>query len=154
MAKVIEEQFALKRTESGISEVDVSVATDEGLQEIWRYQVPVGHSIIFSREDTFSAYLENASSVEAAAGSLVDIVIADYAKQATKPLLNQVRYALVKEFQDVTKMAHLDVEVGKVIVVNEGEWVLIRGNILTATLDASDSYFSLTCRRIRNTISE
>lgn len=151
VTKAIAEAFDLNQSVSGMSETDIAVSTGEGVQDIWKYQVPVGYSLIFTSEDVFSAYLETSAPAEAGAGSLVDIVIQDSSKQNTAPILNQVRYAQVKEFQDRNKLAHLDIPVGKESVAPEGSFVVVRGNI-NGTLDASDSYFSLSCKRVRRTL--
>lgn len=149
---VKEEFFELTRNEAGISETDITVATAEGLQNIWDYPVPTGLQLVFSSEDVFSAYLEDSVPAEAVAGSFVDIVITDESRQSFKSLLNRVRYAQVKEFQDETKRVHLDIDPGKVVIADSGQHVIIRGNLLTVTLDASDSYFRLTCHRVRKSL--
>ena len=148
----VDEKFVLTRNESGISEADISIASGEGLQDIWTYQVPINQRFIFTRDSVFSAYLEDSVPAEAVAGALVDIVIKDASKQAVRSLLNLLRYAQVKEFQDVDKLCHLDIPIGEQIVAEEGEFIIVRGNLLTVTLDASDSYFSLSCVRSRRSI--
>lgn len=156
-SKVKEEAFVLTRVESGIVETDVVVSA--GMKDViaaWEFPVPVGHSLVFSPQDTFSAYLEDsqATPVEAVAGSLVDIVIMDSSRQSLRTILNQLRYGDVKEFQDRDKIRNLDIQPGSVVVAEEGERVLIRVYILTQTLDASDCYFNLTCKRVRHTLFE
>ena len=157
---VKEETFELNRNVTGMAETDIAVSTGEGLQNIWRYQVPTGYSLVFDSKDHFAAYLENASAAEVAAGSLVDIVIEDAAQQARRPLLNTIRYSQARgsattflAFQDENYFNYLDIPAGEVVMAREGEWVLIRGNVNT-TLDASDSYFLLTCKRVRHTLFE
>ncbi|MFH1327530.1 MAG: hypothetical protein ABIH76_01560, partial [Candidatus Bathyarchaeota archaeon] len=98
------------------TETDIAVSTGEGLQNIWEYLVPVGHTYVFNPQDTFSAYLETSAPAEAGAGSDVDVVIQDAAKQSSRSLVNPVRYAQIKEFQDRDKMLHLDIEEGKEMV--------------------------------------
>jgi hypothetical protein len=149
--KVKEEVFKLMRTETGIVETDITVATAEGLQTIWEYPIPVGHYLIFHSYDHLSAYLETTAPAEAGAGSTVDIVVADASKQNTRTIMNPVRYAQLKEFQDSDYLCHLDVPPGEVIVAREGERVLVRGNI-NGNLDASDCYFELTCSRVRRSL--
>lgn len=150
-AQVIEEVFKIDRNDPNVSETDISVAIGEGLQTIWEYTVPTGISLVFKREHTLSVYLENASSAEAADGSQVDAVVMDSPRQTVRSILNEVRYVTLQEFQDENKRRHLDVSQGEVIA-REGERVAIRGNILTAVLDASDSFFELRCTRIRHTV--
>lgn len=148
--RVLEEIFEIDRSDAQVSETDISIATGEGLQNIWEYEVPTGMSLVFTREDTIHCYLENTAAAEAAAGSLVDAVVYDSPRQNMRALLQVTRYATVKEFQDLNLFRHLDIPEGEEIIAREGERVVVRGNILTATLDASDSYFKLTCKRIRH----
>lgn len=148
---VKEEEFEINRNTPGLSETDISVVAGEGQQDIWQFKVPAGWTIVFIGEDTFAAYLENGSSAEVAAGSSVAVDKTDASQQAREPLLNQLRYAQVKNFQDVDKLVTLDIEPGQRVVVNENEYVIIKGNVNT-DLDASDSYFALTCKRIRRTL--
>lgn len=148
---VKEEHLKLNRNISGISEADIAVSTGEGMQDIWSYKVPVGHVLVFRPTDTFAAYLDDSTGAEADAGSSVAIDKTDASKQARQPILNQLRYTQIKDFTDKDKLVHLDIDPGEEIRVNEGEWVIIKGNI-GETLDASDSYFELTCHRIRRTL--
>lgn len=156
--KVVEEFLELNRNISGMSETDIAVSTGEGLQELWKYQVPVGHSLVFKKSDHFATYLENSSSAEVAAGSLVDVAIMDANKQTFRTLLGQIRYAQARgsastflAFQDRDYFNHLDIQEGEAVVAEEGEFIVIRANC-NATVDASDSYFILTCTRVRKTI--
>jgi len=149
--KTKEEPFVLHRNISGITETDVALSTGEGNYQVWEYTVPVGMSYIFSSEDTFSTYLENSSSAEVAAGSEVDIVIADASRQSIRTIMNSMRYGDCKEFQDRDKIVKLDIQPGMTVVAEEGERLLIRANA-NATIDASDSYFNLTCKRVRTTL--
>ena len=151
---VKEEKYELNRNVTGVSETDVALSTGEGVQAAWEYTVPVGMSLVFSPEDTFAVYLEDsqATPVEAGAGSPVDITIMDTARQSMRTILNQLRYGNCKDFTDRDKLVKLDIQPGGVIVAEEGERVLVRVNILTQTLDASDSYFQLTCKRVRHTL--
>jgi hypothetical protein len=125
---------------------------------MWAYKVPTGISLVFSSKDHFAAYLEDSISAEAGAGSMVDIVIMDAAQQNSRTLLNPIRYAQARgsattflAFQNKEYFNFLDIPEGEEIAAREGEWVVIRGNI-NATLDASDSYFTLTCKRVRHTL--
>ena len=150
--RVIQEKFKLKRTDV-TTETDIAISSGEGMQDIWKYKVPVGHTLVFSPSDTFAAYLEDSTSTECVAGTLIAAEVRDASEQHyIKPLLNTLRYAQAKSFQDRDKLVRLDIEPGKQIVAREGDVVVIKGNPLTVTLDASDSYFELTCNRIRKSL--
>jgi hypothetical protein len=149
--KIKEEIFKLMRTEVGITESDITVVTGQGLQNIWDYLVPVGHSLIFHSTDHFSAYLETTAPAECGATSTVDIVITDSSRQSVRSLLNTVQYRQLKEFADSDYFCHLDVPPGEVVIAREGERVIVRGNV-NGNLDASDSYFELLCTRVRRSL--
>lgn len=158
--QVKEDQFVLSRDVSGMSETDLAAATaDNSLQIVFEYPVPTGYSLVFGAEDTFSAYLKDAEggAAESVAGTKVDIVVMDSAKQNVRSLLNELRYGNIKEFEDVDKLAHLDISLGEQVIAREGERVCIRvnntGGAIT-TVDASECYFCLTCRLIRHTLFE
>jgi len=91
-----------------------------------------------------------AVEAEAVAGCLIEIVKADASRRAAQWLLNPVRYAQVKEFQDLDKKAVLDILDS--VEINEGEWVAIRVNVKGTLAIAGSSYFSLTCTRTRKTL--
>jgi hypothetical protein len=91
------------------------------------------------------------AAAEAAVGSTLDITLLDNSKQSKRTLLNQLRYAQVKEFQDKEKLMHLDVAAGTVVTLAEGEWFRISGNI-NGTLSTTSSYFQVTCARVRKSL--
>lgn len=156
--QVKEETFELNTSVSGISSNDLAAATaDNSLQILWEYPIPTGYSLVFSREDIFSAYLEDSETTpaESVASTKVDVVIMDSAKQNARSLLNELRYGNIKEFEDVDKLVHLDIPAGEQVIAREGERVCIRANNTggaVTTLDVDDSYFRLTCRLIRHTL--
>lgn len=158
--QVKEEQFVLSRDVSGMSENDLAAATaDNSLQTVFEYLVPTGYSLVFGAEDTFSAYImdNESGAAESVAGTKLDIVVMDSAKQNVRSLLNELRYGNIKEFEDEDKLAHLDISPGEQVIAREGERVCIRANNTggaIVTVDASDCYFSLTCRLIRHTLFE
>ena len=157
--QVKEEQFILSRDVSGISENDLAAATADGsLQIVFEYPVPTGYSLVFGAEDTFSVYLEDDGvPAESLPATKVDIVVMDSAKQNVRSLLNELRYGDIKEFEDVDKLAHLDISPGEQVIAREGERVCIRANNTggaIVTIDASECYFNLTCKLIRHTLFE
>ena len=159
ITKVKEEKHVLTRDQMTV-ETDIAVSTGEGLQNIWDYLVPIGMSLVFRHTDHFAAYLLNTSTAEPAVGSLLDIIVTDSSRQSIKQILNQIRYSQARgsattllAFQDVDYFNYLDIPEGEVVIVEEGERVIIRGNI-NATLHADNSYFNLTCHRVRHTLFE
>ncbi|MBW2596602.1 MAG: hypothetical protein JRC93_11650 [Deltaproteobacteria bacterium] len=156
---VKEEVFDLNQNVTGVTARDLAAKTaDASLQPVFEYLVPVGYSLVFSREDTLAAYLEDneGSPAECVAGVRVDVVVMDSSKMNVRSILNPIRYGGIKDFTNEDKLAHLDVPDGEVIVAKEGERVCLRADSSGAivTIDASDCYFRLTCRRIRHSLFE
>lgn len=145
-----EETFKLTR-DNITAETNIAISTGEGLQRIWEYKVPDGETVVYTQEDTLSVYLDNSAGAECDAGSKIDVVITDINRQNTRQLIGEIRYAQVKEFADRDKMLHLDIRAGEEVKAEEGERIIIRGNVNT-TLDASDSYFELTSKKLRRTL--
>ena len=161
VTQVKEEIFELNRNVSGITERDLAAKTADGTPvPVWEYPVPVGDALVFDSNDRFSAYLEDneTTAAECVATGVTavkaDIVIMDSSKQNVRSVLNMLRYGDFKEFTDEDKIVRLDIAPGEQVVAREGERVCIRvdspGTIVT--LDASDCYFRLTCKRIRHTL--
>lgn len=155
-----EERFELNRVATGIVERDLAAKSGDGYPvPVWEYPVPVGYSLVFSNKDIFSAYLEDdgvpAECVATGTAAVrADIVIMDSSKQNMRSILNIRRYGDFKDFNDEDKVLHLDIPPGEEVVAREGERVCVRVDCPGAveTLDASDSYFRLTCKRIRHTL--
>lgn len=156
--QVKEEAFEITNSTTGLAtENDLTYATvDNSPQIIWEYPVPVGYAIVFTSEDVLSAYLISTGSTEAVGATMfVDVVIMDSSKLNARSLVGLCQYASLKEFAEVNKLKHLDIAPGEQVIANEGERVCFRGNNRTsalATLDASASFFRLTCKRIRHTL--
>ena len=158
---VKEEIFELNRNVAGITERDLAAKTADGsLVPVWEYPVPVGEALVFDSKDVFSAYLEDEGVPAECVGSgvvaavKVDIVIMDSSKQNVRSILNMLQYGDVTDFTDEDKLAHLDIAPGEQVIAREQERVCIRVNCpgAVATLDASASYFRLTCKRVRHTL--
>ena len=146
------ESYELTQNETGITATSITVAAAEPLQELWKFQVPVGMSYLFSGSDIFSCYLYSTTGgAEASAASRVQIVTKDSSQFNARNLLNQIRYTIAKEFQDVKLMCHLDIPPGEIVEVKAGEWIIVLANI-TNTLTTASSYFRLTCKRKRNSM--
>lgn len=153
---VKEERWELNLNVSGIVTTDPHPATGGEPHTFQEYPVPVGESLVFSAEDTFSLYFYSGSEVaEVNNKGTVEIMIMDSAKQNMRSLLQLTRYQTLKQFEDTDKLRHLDISPGEEVIVREGERVCIRGESgLGGTIDGSECYFRLTCKRIRHTLFE
>ena len=156
---VKEEKFELNLNVSGVSTTDPTpvAPSSGGIPMVFHeYPVPVGVSLVFTAEDIFALYFYSSSeAAEVNVKGTVDIVIADSSKQNTRSLLQVTRYGNLKVFDDADQVRHLDILPGDEIIVREGERILIRGESgFGGTIDGSESYFRLTCKRIRHTLFE
>ena len=155
---VKEEQFEITRNTTGLAtEIDISYATaDDSLQIIWQYPVPTGFALVFTAEDVLSAYLEDDQPTECIdATTFVDVVVMDSSRQNVRTIMGVCQYGNIVDFSEVSKLKHMDISPGEQIIVNEGERVCIRVNNKTSSypeVDASDSWFRLTCKRIRHSL--
>ncbi len=155
---VKEEVFEITRNTTGISENDLAAVTvDDSLQIVWEYPVPTGYALVFTSEDTLSAYLEDDDNPDECidATVFVDVVVMDSSRQNVRTIMGVCQYGNIVDFAETNKLKHMDITPGEQIIANEGERVCIRANSKTsseATLDASDSYFRLTCKRIRHSL--
>lgn len=134
-----------------------AISGDKSLQIVWEYPVPVGYAIVFTGDDILSAYLDddtNGSAEHSATTCRVDVVIMDSSRQNVRSVMNPTFYGAIKEFAEHNKLKHMDIAAGDQIIANEGERICIRVAPPSAkpTLDASDSYFRLTCKRVRHTL--
>ena len=91
-----------------------------------------------------------AVNAEAVSSSLVRVIKSDASGLTLQTLMNTVRYAQVKEFQDQDKKAVLDIL--ESVDINEGEWLVIQLNVRGTLAQSGLSYFSLTCTRTRKTL--
>ncbi len=154
---VKEEVFELTGSTTGISANDIAAVTaDDSLQILWEYPVPTGYALVFTSEDILSAYLEDTQPTECVdATTFVDVVVMDASRQNVRTIMGVCQYGNIVDFAEANKLKHMDITPGEQIIANEGERVCIRANSKTsaeATLDASDSYFRLTCKRIRHSL--
>jgi len=91
-------------------------------------------------------------ALEHRATDLIKVERRDSSENVRVPLIGPTQYALVKEFADVDKKAHLDI--AGVEIAREGEWLAALIQSTAGVIDASESYLSLTCKRIRHTLFE
>ena len=82
---------------------------------------------------------------------LVRVVYQDPNKESTWRLMGAVRYQRVKEFQQESKLHHLDIG-GAGIIVPENYWITIQAKP-TAIIDASSGYFQLKGQRARHALA-
>lgn len=148
-SSVKEEIFHLTSKEANVTETDISTGQTSLWLEGWRWQVPVGQSIIFLPSHTFSLFAKDIATSELTIDDLFRIVVKDASQQDAKQILGSVRYTALRSFQDKNLIRHLDLS--KPLIVNEDQWIVIEG-YMAISLDVSLSWFDLTCQRIRHAI--
>ena len=151
MAKVKEERWPLNSGDStAIPSANRSDGTASKWSDIWKYRVPSGQALVLKATHTFSAYLYEVSVAECGAGTCrVRIAIKDQSEADEKIIYGPVLYAVVKEFNDKSKIAKLGL-VSDVAV--EEEFYIVIQVYDDGICDESVSYFSLETIRVRSTV--
>ena len=147
MGRPIEEKWALTNSDSNITEADGTAST---WSDIWKYQVPTGVGHVLMPEHTISAYLEDASAEVGDGSCRISIEVRDTSEQDSKTVFGPALYVTLKEFQDVAKVAKLNI--AHPVQVTERMWIVFRVND-DGAIDASDSYFEISMNRVRKTLT-
>ena len=154
MAKVVEESWDLNSADTtAITSGDRHDGVAGQWADIWEYQVPSGQAHILKPGHHFSVYIDDsvgAGAAEASAGLChLRIVIKDQSKQGKRVIFGPKMYDVCKDFNDIKKMATLDVTSD--YVVEERFWIVIEGKS-DAAIDESDSFFQLNTIRVRSSV--
>jgi len=119
--------------------------------DLWKYQVPTGEAHILKPGHHFSLYLdEGIGSTEAGVGdSRIRIEVRDQSEQDAKTIFGPALYASCRDFDDVTKMATLDLQ--NDLAVEEKFWIVVM--VYDATVQVvAYCYFNLETIRVRSSI--
>jgi len=149
VTKIRDEAYSLNSETVTWTETDISTGQTSLWLEGARYQVPVGQSIVFRPEDTFSFYGKDLAGSELTIADKVRIVVRDPAKEDTKLILGPCRYTQVKDFTEDSKLKRMDIL--QEYIANENDWIFIEW-YASISLDISTCWWLLTCRRIRSAI--
>lgn len=138
-----------------------------GFEDNYRYQVPQDRKYIFRPGHTFSASFNatgGGSAADPAANppkplddyvddaDRVKIELRDAAENHRVAILQDTRYGLVRHFVDRDLIRRLDIV--EEIEATAGMWIVILTRPTVADLDPTDvdSYFSLSCDIVKQTI--
>ena len=148
MPEIIEQPFRLYQDDPVISKANGVVST---WSDIWKYQVPVGVSLILKPNHTFAAYLyETTNNAECGASDcMVKIEKRDSSESDVIKAYSDIYYS-IKEFQEKNKMARLQVP-AEGIIVGEREFLVISVYDNGAVAYAS-SYFELHIAKVRKAL--
>jgi len=147
--KIRDEAYSLNSESVTWTETDIETTQTSLWLEGARYQVPVGESIVFRPDNTFSFYGKDKAGSELTVADKVRIVIRDSAQEDTKLILGPCRYTQVSEFQEDSLLKRLDIL--QEYIANEDAWIIIEWYV-AVSLDISTCWWLLTCRRIRSAI--
>ena len=153
MAKVVEESWDLNSNDTtAIPAGNRNDGAADTWSDIWKYQVPTGEAHILKPGHHFSIYLDtSAGSTEAtpAGTPRIRIQVRDQSEADAKTVFGPTIYATCKDFDDVTKMATLDLQ--NDMVVEEKMWIIIEVYHTTIVVVAY-CYFNLETIRVRSGI--
>ena len=144
-----EELLHLSSIETGVTGTDISANQTSLWLQGWRYQVPVGQSLVFLPSSVFSIYGKDIATAELTIADKIRIRVEDASHLDSKIILGPCRYTQVSEFTDRDLIKHFDLV--KPLIVKESEWVIVEG-YMAVSLDVSACWWDMTCQRIRHAI--
>lgn len=153
MPEIIEQPFTLYQDDPVISVADGTAAT---WSDIWKYQVPVGTSLILKPNHTFAAYLwETTHDTECTQhNTMVKIEKRDSSESAVEKVYADLYKACI-EFQDHDTMARLQVP-AEGVIINEREFLVISVYDPDGAVDEAggtlDCYFELRIAKVRKAL--
>ena len=131
--------------------IDVADGVASTWTAIWKYQVPVGVSLIIKPEHTFAAYIANAGPAEVGANDCsIRIEKRDSSESDKQIIFGPKLYLAVKQFTNVDRLAHFNVP-SEGIIINEREILAIvvwDGVIVSETV----CYFEAHIAKVRKAL--
>jgi len=147
MPEILEAPFRLYQDDPVIAVADGVASTWSG---IWKYQVPVGVSLIIKPSHTFAAYIEDGSAEVGDHTCSVRIEKRDASESDVAILFGPKLYKSVKQFVDTNRIAKFSVpEEG--VSINEREYLVVVAYD-DGTIDESDSYFEMHIAKVRKAL--
>lgn len=146
-----EVKFRLVDTDPNITE-DSTFGTT--WRDTWKFRCPQHMSILLKKGDMFSIHAEDSADAEyilpdgTNAGALVKIEVRDPSEQKVQLVYGPSNYASCKEFQQVTKIAKLDIE--QPILVKPREWIVFmtKDHVGMDSASVANSYCRLLTTKI------
>lgn len=152
MARVKEESWDLNSNDTtAIPSGNRADGTASVWSDIYKYQVPTGQAHILKPSHHFSAYFDTSTgSSESAIGTTrVRIQIRDQSEEDSKSVYGPALYITCRDFDDVTKMAMLNLKSD--LAVEERFFIVIQA-YGAAAIKHAYSYFNLETIRVRSGI--
>lgn len=150
MPEIIEAPFRLYQDDPVIEVANGTLAT---WSDIWKYQVPVGVSLILKPHHTFAAYLyESTAPGECTVtNTMVKIEKRDASESSVTKAFSDL-YITAREFQEVPKMAKLGLVPQEGIIVGERELLVISVYDPDGAVQESSCYFELYIAKVRKAL--
>lgn len=146
MPDIIEAPFRLYQDDPVIAVANGVAST---WSDVWKYQVPVGVSLIIKPHHTFAAYIDDGSEVGAHTCS-IRIEKRDASESDVLIVFGPKLYTSVKQFVDTNRMAKFNVpEEG--IIINEREYLVV---VIydDGTVTESSCYFEMHIAKVRKAL--
>lgn len=153
MPEIIEQPFRLYQDDPVIATADGVIAT---WSDIWKYQVPVGVSLILKPEHTFAVYVhESTHDTECTTTNTMIKIEKRDASESEVVKLYQDIYLACREFQERPLMAHMMVP-PEGVIVSEREFLVISVYDPDGAVDEAgstvDCYFELHIAKVRKAL--
>ena len=153
MPEIIEQPFRLYQDDPNVSVANGVAST---WSDIWKYQVPLGTSLIIKPEHTLSLYLAVAGPTEVAAAAgtyntcMVRVEKRDASGSDVKVLTGPKIYIAFRQFQDKNRLAHFNVP-SEGVIISEREYLVILAYD-DGTISEAVCYFEMHIAKVRKAL--
>jgi len=149
MPEIIEQPFRLYQDDPVIAVANGVLAT---WSDIWKYQVPVGVTLILKPEHTFAAYLYESTAPGECTTTNTMVTIEKRDSSGSDVIkAYQDLYLACSEFQEKSKMARLQAP-AEGLIVNEREFLVISVYDPDGAVSEASCYFELHIAKIRKAL--
>jgi len=153
MPGIIEQPFTLYQDDPVISVADGVAST---WSDIWKYQVPIGVSLIIKPEHTLSLYLAIAGPTEIAAADatyntgMVRVEKRDASGSDVQVICGPRIYRAFRQFSDRERLAHFNVPAEGVIIGEREYFVMLAYD--DGTISETVCYFEARIAKVRKAL--
>ena len=153
MPEIQEAPFRLTQDDPVIERADGVAST---WSDIFKYQVPVGVSLIIKPHHTFAAYLDESTGSTPALGNDCSARIEkrDASESSVQIIFGPKLYASFGQFANRDRMAHFSVP-SEGVIINEREYIVIvawNAVILTSNSTSNYCYFEMHIAKVRKAL--
>lgn len=156
MPEIIETPFRLYQDDPVISVTSAGVA--DTWTDIWKYQVPIGVSLIIKPEHTISIYLDHSTGSDEMAATaaewnrcMVKVEKRDASGSDVRVICGPKIYRAFRNFTDKNRLAHFNVP-PEGVIIGEREFFVIVVNDSDDTFAEGYCYFEARIAKVRKAI--